>query len=41
VTWTLLVLSALLIGIPLMALVILAAREYAVVPRALANGLLD
>ena len=41
VTWTLLLLSALLIGIPLMALVILAAREYAVVPRALANGLLD
>jgi signal transduction histidine kinase len=40
-TWTSLVLSVVLVGIPLLALIVLAAREYAAVPRALARAVLD
>jgi signal transduction histidine kinase len=39
-TWASLILSAVLVGIPLLALIVLAAREYAAVPRALARTLL-
>jgi signal transduction histidine kinase len=39
-TWTSLVLTVVLVGIPLLALIVLAAREYAAVPRALARTLL-
>jgi signal transduction histidine kinase len=39
-TWTAVILSVVLIGIPLLALIVLAAREYAAVPRALARTVL-
>ena len=39
-TWTAVILSVVLIGIPLLALIVLAAREYAAVPRALARRVL-
>jgi signal transduction histidine kinase len=40
-TWLGLLLTVTLVGIPLLALVVLGAREYAAVPRALARALLD
>jgi signal transduction histidine kinase len=39
-TWSAVILSVVLIGIPLLALIVLAAREYAAVPRALARTVL-
>ena len=39
-TWTAVILSVVLIGIPLLALIVLAARGYAAVPRALARTVL-